>query len=578
MAGRESMGQNVDPGVVARVVAGIKYAVTGVGPMNFFGPAQPLTPIAQDEVEGRQWDYPVGYNLRIQPRSGENVSFYDLRALADGYDLMRLVIETRKDQIKSYDWEVVPKDFEANPNDPKIQAQVQKVSQFMESPDKEHTWDDWISMLVEDLLVLDAVCVYPRMNKGQNLYGFELVDAATIKRVLDDSGRTPMPPDVAYQQIIKGIPAADYSSDMLYYMARNQRTNRVYGYGPVEQVLMTVNIALRRQMTQLDFYTAGNIPEAIAQVPDTWTPKQIREFQDWWDSVNEGSGARSKRRMTFIPMLKDITFPRKDVLKDEFDEWLARIVCFAFSIPPTAFIKQSNRATAEQADQSAKEEGLRPLLRWLENKITVLVQRYLKCPDVAFKWKIEAAIDPLIQAQCDQIYVTIKAKTPDEVREELGMDAMTPEEREKAFPSPPTPGFDENGAPIAKAPNPNEPMAQDGKPKSGAPKNPNPPLTADQKPKQASAAEKMLETALAMLDPAKIAGVIAKVNASQPPNVIEHRPQINVEVGDTNVHAFKPRDPPDQRLGKVLKGRRGADGVMEAWWEDKPIEQQEASQ
>jgi len=24
-------------------------------------------------------------------------------------------------------------------------------------------------------------------------------------------------------------------------------------------------------------------------------------------------------------------------LKDDFDEWLARVVCFAFSVPPTAF-------------------------------------------------------------------------------------------------------------------------------------------------------------------------------------------------------------------------------------------------
>jgi hypothetical protein len=33
--------------------------------------------------------------------------------------------------------------------------------------------------------------------------------------------------------------------------------------------------------------------------------------------------------------------------KDDFDEWLARIVCYAFSLPPTAFTRQVNRATAE---------------------------------------------------------------------------------------------------------------------------------------------------------------------------------------------------------------------------------------
>ena len=87
-----------------------------------------------------------------------------------------------------------------------------------------------------------------------------------IKRVLDVTGRTPLPPDPAYQQILKGIPAVDYSSDDLVYMMRNPRVSRIYGYSPVEQILTTVNIALRRQMSQLEHYTSGNVPEALAQV------------------------------------------------------------------------------------------------------------------------------------------------------------------------------------------------------------------------------------------------------------------------------------------------------------------------
>jgi hypothetical protein len=40
------------------------------------------------------------------------------------------------------------------------------------------------------------------------------------------------------------------------------RAHRVYGYSPVQQVLMTVNIALRRQLWQLDYFTEGSIPDA----------------------------------------------------------------------------------------------------------------------------------------------------------------------------------------------------------------------------------------------------------------------------------------------------------------------------
>ena len=48
------------------------------------------------------------------------------------------------------------------------------------------------------------------------------------------------------------------------------RAHRVYGYSPVQQVLMTVNIALRRQMWQLDYYSEGSVPDALIGVPNSW--------------------------------------------------------------------------------------------------------------------------------------------------------------------------------------------------------------------------------------------------------------------------------------------------------------------
>lgn len=61
-------------------------------------------------------------------------------------------------------------------------------------------------------------------------------------------------------------------------------------------------------------------------------------------------------------------------LKNEFDEWLVRIVCAAFSYPPQAFTALSNRSTAEQHEKTAEEEGLGPLKLWfadLANEISI---------------------------------------------------------------------------------------------------------------------------------------------------------------------------------------------------------------
>jgi hypothetical protein len=63
------------------------------------------------------------------------------------------------------------------------------------------------------------------------------------------------------------------------------------------------------------------------------------------------------------------------MLKDEFDEWLARIICYCFSLSPQALIKQMNRATAETAKQTAQEEGLEPLKLWFKDTVDACWRR-----------------------------------------------------------------------------------------------------------------------------------------------------------------------------------------------------------
>ena len=99
-------------------------------------------------------------------------------------------------------------------------------------------------MLVEDVLVIDAATIYPRYTRGGSLYSLDIIDGATIKPLIGEDGRSPEPPDPAYQQILKGVPAADFSAEELLYLPRNPRAHRLYGMSPVEQIALTVNIAI----------------------------------------------------------------------------------------------------------------------------------------------------------------------------------------------------------------------------------------------------------------------------------------------------------------------------------------------
>ena len=79
--------------------------------------------------------------------------------------------------------------------------------------------------------------------------------------------------DPSYQQILHGEPAADFSSDELIYLPRNLRAHKLYGFSPVEQIALTVNIALRREAATLDDYRAGSTPDAFATLPKEWTDR-----------------------------------------------------------------------------------------------------------------------------------------------------------------------------------------------------------------------------------------------------------------------------------------------------------------
>ena len=410
----------LDTSFVQRVAAGIKFAVSGVTPSEWMTPGQPLQPVAQEKAVGRQLDFPVGFNQRFTPKQqdgGSLTTYAQLRGLAENLDILRLVIETRKDQLEAFAWSIKARDGRTVSD-----ATLDAIRARFMQPSTEYDWSGWLRVILEDMFVLDAVAIYPRTTRGGDLYSLDVIDASTIKRVIDAGGRTPMPPDPAYQQILKGVPAVDYTADTLIYSMRNPRSFKLYGFSPVEQIMMTVNIALRRQMLQLEHFTSGNIPAAFGGVPESWNPDQIAQFQLYWDSLLEGNLA-NRSKLKFIPMdpskIREVRDMTTD-LKNEFDEWLARVVCYAFSVPPTAFVKQSNRATADNASDMASKEGLLPLMQYIKRMIDKIIIKYLGNTDVEFCWEVEKSLAPLDQAQIDKIYVDAGIRTAKAIHEERG--------------------------------------------------------------------------------------------------------------------------------------------------------------
>ncbi len=222
--------------------------------------------------------------------------------------------------------------------------------------------------------------------------------------------------------MLKGLPAVNYSARDIIYRPRNVRAHRVYGYSPVQQVLMTVNIALRRQLWQLDYFTEGSIPDALIGVPTVWTPDQIKQFQDYWDTEFAGDLAK-RRRAKFVPgdAAAKVVQTKEPEHKDDFDEWLARIICFAFSVPPQWAVKLMNRATADNQSAQSEEEGLEPTKEWVKDLIDEIIAEEFSSPDLELDWLDEdadaAGLEALLEGR-----VKLGAVTLNEMRDSLGLD------------------------------------------------------------------------------------------------------------------------------------------------------------
>ena len=218
--------------------------------------------------------------------------FAELRALADALPLLRSVIETRKDQIAALSYTIRPRDRRSA-----RRRRAHRVDARVPRPARP---PPLVRRLAED-----AARGHAGHRRGDDLsalqprrrtVSLDIVDGATIKPLIGEDGRSPDAPDPAYQQVLHGVPAADFSADELLYLPRNPRAHRLYGMSPVEQIAMTINIALRRDVATLDYYRAGSSPDAFATLPKEWTSDQIRAVPGLFRRADERQFCRAGGR------------------------------------------------------------------------------------------------------------------------------------------------------------------------------------------------------------------------------------------------------------------------------------------
>jgi hypothetical protein len=413
----------------AQLATNAAREILGVSTSDWLGPLQPLIPFAPEGTGVRTWDYPVGVNIRYQPRrEGDQtlLGFDELRFFSRNVDLVRIIIENRKQQLARQTWQFKIKGDEddgSETEDPRIDM----LNKFFETPDPVGGVDfpTWMNLVVEDMLCIDAPCVYIQRDQSGKPIAIRHMDGATIKPLIDVDGSTPQPPSPAYQQIIHGVPIADLDRAQLFYYPRNQRPDFLYGYSQVETIVNTLNLILRREMHRIQFYTEANIPVGLLEAPEGLTKDQVADLQLWMNAALKGNTA-DRWNLLWTPNGTKYTDIKPPPLQDSLDEWFAQIVCYAFGVPPTPFMimRAMARANAQTAKDQSNEEGLAPLIAWWSAFVTRLVTWGWGWDDIIFGPVLAQEQDPQIQANIHKTYLSLGVININEVREDLGRDPI----------------------------------------------------------------------------------------------------------------------------------------------------------
>lgn len=433
-----------------RPIAGADNPFTG----RELPPGAPLRPSLPPGAEPRQWFPWAGYNLAFTPRgeTGDLTPFQILRNLASICDPVKNAMGDVKGEVLGFGWDVRAKEDQSLART----SEIASVKEWLKRPDGHHDFQAWLAMLMDEVLVIDALSLYRRRSMDGTPHSLVILDGSTIKPLVDYHGIPPAPPFPAYQQVGFGRVESEFTLPWhtpdpfqpdglakaeLVYKPMFPRTWTPYGEGPIERLIPTINLYVRRYLHYLGFYTEGNIPEAFWKCPDTWTPEQIDSAQQILDQLLVGNAKlRSRLRLMAGGEGTGLENPRgHDTWSREFDEALKRDIYAAFNASPLPVVQMMNRATGEQADAAESDSGTKVRKLFIAGIINQEIEEFLAFQGVEFIWKEEKQADERLQLEKNAKYVELGIFTEDEVREDEGKKPLTDEQRASMEPATPPP-------------------------------------------------------------------------------------------------------------------------------------------
>lgn len=413
-----------------------------------FGPDWPLppepldAPSADGQPEPRIWQYPFSWNIQLFDE--RQISWETLRQAAET-SLMRTCIEVRKEELSSLDWVIrvnpvaseqmarasrKSKESVEEELRTKYEKEIAKATAFWQTPDRRNGYNfaDWVSLVLEEQLVWDAIAIYPRRTYGGDLLDLLVIDGSTIKPLLDQQGGRPEPPAPAYQQILYGYPRGEYTPDtvdidgetvvpagltatQLIYRRRVVRTRTPYGFSPTERALLDGLLYNRRFGWMVAEYTEGTQPaQFMKNTGDVdWSARQLLQYEKVFNDRYSGNTAERHRFALLPPGIEPAGVQQvPERYKADYDlHLIARVAMhYGITLPELGFTEKGGLGSAgyHEGQEAVQYRRSRlPDIRWFQRFLTEISCTQLNLPSelefafLGLEEEDEASSDAVVQ-------------------------------------------------------------------------------------------------------------------------------------------------------------------------------------
>jgi len=448
------------------------------------GPAAPLLPAPIDVVLDdsgrampRRYEYQVATNLNL---TQQEVPYQILRSLVEQCDIVHRAAEIRVNDIVKQGWTFALSDEcinnimqEQNCSHAKASRigrdkygdEINRLNAFWENPyvAGDRSWTEWITEALWQIITFDQLCVYPRYSLGKSLIGLDIIDAPTIKILLDNRGDIPHPPAPAYQQVLWGFPRGEFTAspdsdgefyngvgrngefltDQMAVFVKNRRTWSPSGFSPVEEAIPAATLYLDRQAWMRAEYQAGTMPQTFMKTNSMeLSIEKLAAYERILNDRLTGSTAERHRIKVLPDGFDPVAMPNIDErFKADYDEFIIKRIAAIFGVSPNALgvIARAGLGGGKGAQQGEQDNSesvsTRPMENYITDVINSLSRRFLQADkNVTFILNDSAsAEDEFNRAKALQTALFSGQKTLNDVQGELGQSLYDMPEADEPF-------------------------------------------------------------------------------------------------------------------------------------------------